>query len=60
MSADSAWDAAHGIVGSVVPVLGLLTSLQEQIEWGMRVISLEVGIIVGLISAYQLFKKRKR
>jgi hypothetical protein len=58
MSADSARDAAHGIVGSVVPVLGIVTSLQEQIEWGMRVTSLGIGIIVGLISAYQLLKKR--
>jgi hypothetical protein len=45
-------------VGSVAPVLGLVTSLQEQIEWGMRVSSLGIGIIVGLISAYQLLKKR--
>jgi hypothetical protein len=58
MSADSVRDAAHGIVGSVVPVLGLVTSLQEQIEWGMRVTSLGIGIIVGLISAWQLLKKR--
>ena len=58
MSADSARDAAHGIVGSVVPVLGLVTSLQEQVEWGMRVTSLGIGIIVGLISAWQLLKKR--
>jgi hypothetical protein len=58
MSADSAWDAAHGIVGSVVPVLGVVTSFQEQLEWGLRVTSLEIGIIVGLISAYQLLKKR--
>jgi hypothetical protein len=58
MSADTSRDALHGIVGSVVPVLGLVTSLQEQIEWGMRVTSLGIGIIVGLISAYQLLKKR--
>jgi hypothetical protein len=58
MSADASRDAAHGIVGSVVPVLGLVTSLQEQVEWGMRVTSLGIGIIVGLISAWQLLKKR--
>ena len=58
MSADSARDALHGIIGSVVPVLGLVTSLQEQIEWGMRITSLGIGIIVGLISAYQLLKRR--
>jgi hypothetical protein len=58
VSADASRDALHGIVGSVVPVLGLVTSLQEQVEWGMRVTSLGIGIIVGLISAWQLLKKR--
>ena len=58
MSADASRDALHGIVGSVVPVLGRVTSLQEQVEWGMRVTSLGIGIIVGLISAWQLLKKR--
>jgi hypothetical protein len=58
MSAEASRDALHGIVGSVAPVLGLVTSLQEQIEWGMRVTSLGIGIIVGLISAWQLLKKR--
>jgi hypothetical protein len=58
MSADASRDALHGIVGSVVPVLGLVTSMQEQVEWGMRVTSLGIGIIVGLISAWQLLKKR--
>jgi hypothetical protein len=58
MSADASRDALHRIVGSVVPVLGLVTSLQEQVEWGMRVTSLGIGIIVGLISAWQLLKKR--
>jgi hypothetical protein len=32
--------------------------MQEQVEWGMRVTSLGIGIIVGLISAWQLLKKR--
>jgi hypothetical protein len=58
MSADASRDALHGIVGSVVPVLGLVTSLQEQIEWGMRITSLVIGIVVGLLSLLKLIKKR--
>jgi hypothetical protein len=58
MSADASRDALHGIVGSVVPVLGLVTSLQEQMEWGLRITSLVIGIIVGLLSLRKLLKKR--
>jgi hypothetical protein len=55
---DHARDMAHGIVGSVAPVLGLVTSLQEQMEWGLRITSLVIGIAVGLLSLLKLLKKR--
>jgi hypothetical protein len=58
MITEPARDSLHGIVGSVAPVLGLVTSLQEQMEWGLRITSLVIGIVVGLLSAYQLLKKR--
>jgi hypothetical protein len=58
MIADHTRDAVHGIVGSVAPVLGLVTSLQEQMEWGLRITSLVIGIIVGLLSLRKLLKKR--
>ena len=37
-----------GICGMTVNALAVLTSMQEQIEWGMRIFSLVVGITVGL------------
>jgi hypothetical protein len=58
MSVDHARDAAHGIVGSVAPVLGLITSMQDQVEWGLRITSLVIGIVVGLLSLLKLLKKR--
>jgi hypothetical protein len=58
MSMDHARDAAHGIVGSIAPILGLVTSMQEQVEWGLRITSLVIGIIVGLLSLRKLLKKR--
>jgi len=58
MSMDHARDMAHGFVGSVAPVLGLVTSLQEQMEWGLRITSLVIGIAVGLLSLLKLIKKR--
>jgi hypothetical protein len=51
-------DALHGIVGSVAPVLGLITSMQDQVEWGLRITSLVIGIVVGLLSLRKLLKKR--
>ena len=58
MSADASRDVLHGIVGSVAPTLGLITSMQEQMEWGLRITSLVIGIIVGLLSLLKLIKKR--
>lgn len=45
------------IVGICAPILGVLTSFQEQIEWHMRIFSLAVGIIVGLASLYSIIRK---
>lgn len=51
-------DLAHGAIGTITPILGVITSMQEQIEWGMRVGSLLVGLVVGLISLFRLIKSR--
>ena len=51
-------DLMHGAVGTITPILGVITSMQEQIEWGMRVGSLLVGLVVGLISLFRLIKSR--
>jgi len=39
-----------GIVGTASPVLGVVTSFQEQIEWHLRITSLLVGLGVGVLS----------
>ena len=49
-----------GVVGTVSPTLGILTSFQEQIEWHLRIASLAVGLLVGVLSAVSLWKKLKR
>jgi len=49
------------IVGVASPVIGVLTSMQHQIEWTLRVASLAVGLIVGIMSLVGMIKKlRKR
>lgn len=57
MTAEQSRDLAHGIAGTVVPALGVVTSFQEQLEWGLRMTSLSIGIVVGLISLFRLLKK---
>ena len=58
MTTDQGRDILHGFVGTVAPAVGFVTSLQEQIEWGMRMTSLTIGIIVGVLSLVNLLRKR--
>lgn len=44
------------VVGIAAPTLGLITSMQEQLEYGLRVASLIVGLIVGLLAVWRHFK----
>ena len=47
------------VVGITTPVLGVITSLQEQIEWGLRIASLTVGLAVGILSLISMAKKMR-
>jgi hypothetical protein len=48
------------IVGIASPLVGVVTSLQEQIEWTLRVSSLVVGLLVGVMSLVSMVKKLRR
>ena len=48
------------LVGMAAPMLGLITSMQEQFEYWLRVGSLVVGITVGLASLYILISRPKK
>ncbi len=52
--------ALRGIVGTASPLLGVVTSMQEQIEWHLRVASLVVGLLVGLLSMVTMIRKLRR
>jgi 4-amino-4-deoxy-L-arabinose transferase-like glycosyltransferase len=47
-------------VGIASPLLGVITSLQEQVEWTLRVASLVVGLVVGIMSLVSMVKKMRR
>jgi len=46
------------LVGMAAPTLGLITSMQEQFEYWLRVGSLVIGITVGVASLYRILKRR--
>jgi hypothetical protein len=56
MTTENGRDVLHGIVGTVAPALGVITSFQEQLECGLRMTSLGIGIVVGLLSLWKLIK----
>jgi hypothetical protein len=57
MTTEHGRDILHGIAGTVAPALGVVTSFQEQLEWGLRMTSLTVGLVVGLLSLFRLIRK---
>jgi hypothetical protein len=50
-------DIYHSAIGTITPMLGVATSLQENIEYSLRISGLVVGLIVGLASLYRILKK---
>ena len=52
--------ALKEIVGTASPVIGFITSLQEQVEWHLRIASLLVGLLVGVLSVIGMWRKLRR
>jgi len=50
----------NAIIGTASPVLGVITSYQEQIEWHLRFASLLVGLLVGILSLVSMVRKMRR
>jgi len=46
------------LVGMAAPALGLITSMQEQFEYWLRVASLIIGIAVGVAALYRILKRK--
>ena len=48
----------ENFIGSTAPILGVVTSFQEQLEWGFRMVSLAIGIIIGLVHLIRLVSRK--
>lgn len=46
------------VIGALAPFLGIVTSMQENVEYHLRVGSLVVGIIVGVLAIVRHFKTK--
>ncbi len=53
-------DIRHGIIGIGSPLLGVITSFQEQIEWYFRLGGLVVGFAVGVLTLITIVRKMRR
>ena len=51
---------SKAIVGMASPLVGVITSYQEQIEWHLRIASLLVGLLVGIMSLVSMVRKMRR
>jgi hypothetical protein len=50
-------DFIHSTIGTLAPLIGVVTSFQEQIEYWLRISGLVVGLIVGLLSLWHHMRK---
>ena len=51
---------SKAFIGMVSPILGIVTSYQDQIEWHLRIASLRVGLAVGIMSLVSMVRKLRR
>jgi hypothetical protein len=50
-------DFFHCTIGTLTPLVAVLTSFQENIEFWLRISGLIVGLIVGLASLWKIITK---
>lgn len=52
-------DLAHGVLGTTAPLLAVIASWQEHLEWGLRITSLVIGIAVGVFTIRSLLRRKR-
>lgn len=53
-------DLAKGIIGTASPVIGVITSFQEQLEFWLRFGGLVVGLAVGVATFVSIVRNWKK
>lgn len=50
-------DLFHNTIGTLTPLVAVVTSFQEDIEFWLRISGLVVGLVVGLASLWRIITK---
>lgn len=53
------YNLVNGLVGVIASLLGVISTFQEQLEYGIRITGGIIGILIGLVTLYNFVKKRK-
>jgi len=53
------YNLINGAVGTVASLLGVISTFQEQLEYGVRITGGLIGIAIGLVTLYNFARKRK-
>jgi len=52
-------DSLYAICGTTAPLVAVITSYQEQVEYNMRIASMVIGMLASLAYCWSILKKRK-
>jgi hypothetical protein len=53
------YNLVNGTIGAIASLLGVISTFQEQFEYGVRITGGLIGILVGLITLYNFIRKKK-
>lgn len=57
---DAKGAVVKGFVGTSAPFLAVLNSLQQDIEWALRIAGLLAGLAVSVLTIISFFKKKNK
>lgn len=57
---DAKGAAVKGLVGTAAPFLAVVNSLQQDIEWALRIAGLLAGLAVSVLTIISFFKKKNK
>lgn len=57
---DAKGAAVKGLVGTAAPFLAVVNSLQQDIEWALRIAGLIAGLTVSVLTIISFFTKRRK
>ena len=57
---DAKGAVVKGLIGTTAPFVAVLNSLQQDIEWALRIAGLIAGLTVSVLTIISFFTKRRK